>query len=132
MNPEGLPRFPDMTEAYDRGLLQAGRRAAKEASSPLREGVYAAMLGPSYETPAEIRMVRALGADAVGMSTVVEVIALRHRGVRVGAMSCITNMAAGMSGGLLDHKEVEQVATQSRERFVRVLSRWVELAGSGA
>jgi purine-nucleoside phosphorylase len=66
------------------------------------------------------------------MSTVVEVIALRHRGVRVGAMSCITNMAAGMSGGLLDHKEVEQVATQSRERFVRVLSRWVELAGSGA
>ncbi len=131
-NPEGLPRFPDMTEAYDRGLLDAGRRAAKEVSSPLREGVYAAMLGPSYETPAEIRMVRTLGADAVGMSTVVEVLALRHRGVRVGAMSCITNMAAGMSGGLLDHKEVEEVATKSRERFVKVLSRWVELAGSGA
>lgn len=128
-NPEGLPRFPDMTQAYDEDILEAGRRAAKDAGSPLREGVYAAMLGPSYETPAEIRMLRTLGADAVGMSTVVEVLALRHRAVRVGAMSCITNLAAGMSGGLLDHKEVEEVATRTRERFVRVLGRWVELTG---
>ena len=128
-NPEGLPRFPDMTQAYDEDILEAGRRAAKDAGSPLREGVYATMLGPSYETPTEIRMLRTLGADAVGMSTVVEVLALRHRAVRVGAMSCITNLAAGMSGGLLDHKEVEEVATRTRERFVRVLGRWVELTG---
>ncbi len=126
-NPEGLPRFPDMTEAYDPEIRQAARSAAKERGVTLREGVYAALLGPSYETPAEIRMLRTLGADAVGMSTVIEVLALRHRGVRVGAMSCITNLAAGMSGQPLDHAEVEQIAKQSRENFVGVLARWLEL-----
>lgn len=126
-NPEGLPRFPDMTEAYDVPIREAARQAAKERSVELCEGVYAALLGPSYETPAEIRMLRTLGADAVGMSTVIEVLALRHRGVRVGAMSCITNLAAGMSGVPLDHAEVEQIAKQSRESFVSVLSRWLEL-----
>jgi purine-nucleoside phosphorylase len=126
-NPEGLPRFPDMTEAYDVAIRDAALRAAKERGVGLCEGVYAALLGPSYETPAEIRMLRTLGADAVGMSTVVEVLALRHRGVRVGAMSCITNLAAGMSGAPLDHAEVEQIAKQSREGFVGVLSRWLEL-----
>ncbi len=126
-NPEGLPRFPDMTEAYDVPIREAARSAAKDSSVELCEGVYAALLGPSYETPAEIRMLRTLGADAVGMSTVIEVLALRHRGVRVGAMSCITNLAAGMSGAPLDHAEVEQIAKQSRESFVSVLSRWLEL-----
>ncbi len=126
-NPEGLPRFPDMTEAYDPEIRQAAGSAAKERGVTLREGVYAALLGPSYETPAEIRMLRTLGADAVGMSTVIEVLALRHRGVRVGAMSCITNLAAGMSGQPLDHAEVEQIATQSRGNFVGVLTRWLEL-----
>ena len=126
-NPEGLPRFPDMTEAYDPEIRQAARSAAQERGVTLREGVYAALLGPSYETPAEIRMLRTLGADAVGMSTVIEVLALRHRGVRVGAMSCITNLAAGMSGQPLDHAEVEQIAKQSRENFVGVLARWLEL-----
>ncbi len=122
------PRFPDMTRAYDEALCAAARRAAADTSVKLAEGVYAAMLGPSYETPAEIRMLATLGADAVGMSTVPEVIALRHRGVRVGAMSCITNLAAGLSGALLDHKEVEETATRTREAFAKVLGRWVELA----
>ncbi|MEZ4221411.1 MAG: purine-nucleoside phosphorylase [Polyangiaceae bacterium] len=125
-NPDGLPRFPDMTEAYDSSIRAAARQAAKESGAELREGVYAALLGPSYETPAEIRMLRTLGADAVGMSTVIEVLSLRHRGVRVGAMSCITNMAAGMSGAPLDHAEVEQIAKQSRATFVGVLTRWLQ------
>jgi homotetrameric cytidine deaminase len=88
------PRFPDLSHAYDPALQGFARQAALSSGVTLHEGVYAAMLGPSYETPAEIRMLRALGADAVGMSTVPEVIALRQRGVSVGAMSCITNRAA--------------------------------------
>ena len=130
-NEEGLPRFPDMTEAYDLHVIEAARRAARQEDVPLREGVYCQMLGPSYETPAEIRMLRTLGADAVGMSTVVEVIALRHRGVVTGAMSCITNLAAGMGSVKLDHSEVEEVASQARERFVAIVSRWVELTFAG-
>jgi purine-nucleoside phosphorylase len=123
------PRFPDLSQAYDARLLQAARTAARAANVTLREGVYAAMLGPSYETPAEIRMLRALGADAVGMSTVPEVIALRQAGVRVGAMSCITNLAAGISARPLDHSEVEATARLSRAAFSEVLSRWTALAG---
>jgi len=96
----------------------------------LREGVYAALLGPSYETPAEIRMLRTLGADAVGMSTVPEVIALRQRGVKVGAISCITNLAAGISKHALDHSEVEATARRSRQAFTDLLTRWVILAGA--
>jgi purine-nucleoside phosphorylase len=122
------PRFPDLSQAYDVALGAAARRAAQEKNLTLREGVYACMLGPSYETPAEIRMLRTLGADAVGMSTVPEVIVLRHRGVRVGAMSCITNLAAGISPTPLDHAEVEAIARQTRDRFVGVLERWVGLA----
>lgn len=128
-NDERGPRFPDMTCAYDAELAGAARQAARETSVSLREGVYAAMLGPSYETPAEIRMLRTVGADAVGMSTVPEVIALRQRGVRVGAVSCITNLAAGMSGALLDHREVEETAGRARERFIRLLTRWTALTG---
>lgn len=123
------PRFPDMTRAYDPEITEAARHAARAVGGTLREGVYAALLGPSYETPAEIRMLRTLGADAVGMSTVVEVLALRHAGVRVGAMSCITNMGAGISGQALDHAEVEATAKQTRERFVGILSRWVQATG---
>jgi purine-nucleoside phosphorylase len=124
-------RFPDMSQAYDLGLQNSAREAARQAEVTLREGVYAAMLGPSYETPAEIRMLRTLGADAVGMSTVPEVIALRQRGVRVGAISCITNLAAGLSARLLDHGEVEATASRSREAFTAVLTRWVISAGTG-
>lgn len=125
------PRFPDLSQAYDARLLHAARTAAHAANVTLREGVYAAMLGPSYETPAEIRMLRALGADAVGMSTVPEVIALRQLGVKVGAMSCITNLAAGISAQPLDHSEVEATARRSRDAFSEVLSRWTALAGAG-
>jgi purine-nucleoside phosphorylase len=121
-NPEGLgTRFPDMTRAYDPELRRLIHEAADAVGAELAEGVYAALLGPSYETPAEIAMVRILGGDAVGMSTVPETIALRHMGVRVAAISCITNMAAGMTSGVLDHKEVEQTARATRDVFTKLL-----------
>ncbi len=123
------PRFPDLSQAYDQHLLECARGVASASGVTLREGVYAAMLGPSYETPAEIRMLRTLGADAVGMSTVPEVIALRQVGVRVGAMSCITNLAAGMSTQQLDHSEVEATARRSRGAFTTLLERWIAIAG---
>ncbi|MCU0680985.1 MAG: purine-nucleoside phosphorylase [Polyangiaceae bacterium] len=121
------PRFPDLTTAYDRQLCALAREAAAGAGVTLREGIYAALLGPSYETPAEVRMIRTLGADAVGMSTVPEVIALRHQGVRVGALSCITNVAAGLGHAPLDHAEVEATAKASRDAFVSLLRSWIPL-----
>lgn len=123
------PRFPDMTKAYDVGLRSALRDVAREAGIALREGVYAAVLGPQYETPAEIRMLRGLGADAVGMSTVSEVIALRHMGVRVGGLSCITNLAAGVGGRPLDHREVEATARSRDAELTKLLTGWVARAG---
>ncbi len=119
------PRFPDMTRAYDAQLAALATSSAAELEIDLKRGVYAAVLGPSYETPAEIAMLRTIGADAVGMSTVPEVIALRHMGVRVAAVSCITNMAAGMTSGTLDHSEVEQTAAKVRESFIKLLSAWI-------
>ncbi len=119
------PRFPDMSVAYDRDLREKARAAARASGIVLREGVYAALSGPSYETPAEIRMLRALGADAVGMSTVPEVIALRHMGARCVALSCITNKGAGLSEGLLSHTEVQEVADRTRAAFVGLLTRLV-------
>ncbi len=124
------PRFPDMTEAYSLELRAIALRAAREAGLHLHQGIYAALLGPTYETPAEIGMLRTLGADAVGMSTVPEVIALRHMGVSVGAVSCITNLAAGLSPTKLDHTEVEATARLARDRFVALLSGWVVGAGA--
>jgi purine-nucleoside phosphorylase len=121
----GHPAFIDLTRAYDPLLLAAARRAAGKVGASLPEGVYAALLGPSYETPAEIRMLRALGADAVGMSTALEVIALRERGVAVGAVSCITNLAAGLSDVVLDHDDVQQTAARTRARFEALLDAWV-------
>jgi purine-nucleoside phosphorylase len=123
------PRFPDMTAAYDPELRAALVAVARDENIPLREGVYAALLGPSYETPAEVRMVRSLGAQAVGMSTVHEVIALRHMGVRVGALSCITNQAAGISPHPLDHAEVEAAARSRRGELTTLLNRWIVQAG---
>jgi purine-nucleoside phosphorylase len=126
------PRFPDMTAAYDPALRAALEAVASEARIPLRQGVYAGLLGPTYETPAEVRMVRALGAHAVGMSTVHEVIALRHMGVRVGALSCITNLAAGLSATPLDHSEVEATARAKRAQLETLLQGWIARAGSAS
>ncbi|MFW5925669.1 MAG: purine-nucleoside phosphorylase [Myxococcota bacterium] len=119
--PDLGPRFVDMTTPYDARLGDAARSAARALGTPLREGVYAGLLGPSYETPAEIRMLRALGAQAVGMSTVLEVIAARHMGARVVGLSCITNLASGLATGPLSHEEVKQTAARARERFQGLL-----------
>jgi purine-nucleoside phosphorylase len=124
------PRFPDMSTAYDPELRRWLHDAGRAAGIALRDGVYAALLGPQYETPAEIRMVRTLGAQAVGMSTVPEVIALRHMGVRVAALSCITNLAAGIGGRPLDHAEVEATARSRRADLVTLLRGWIGRAGA--
>lgn len=115
------PRFPDMSAAYDPELCDALRAAAKARGVTLREGVYTGLAGPSYETPAEIRMLAILGGDAVGMSTVAEVIAARHAGMRVCGVSCITNLAAGLSAEPLDHAEVEATAGEARSDFIALL-----------
>ncbi|MGA3024294.1 MAG: purine-nucleoside phosphorylase [Bryobacteraceae bacterium] len=114
------PRFPDMTEAYDAAYRRIARDAAAELCIAMPEGVYAAMLGPSYETPAEINFLRVIGADLVGMSTAPEAIAAHHMGVRVLAVSCVTNMAAGIAEKL-SHEEVLEVGRQVREKFVLFL-----------
>ena len=123
------PRFPDLSAAYDPGLRALLAGAAVEAGVGLAEGVYAMMAGPSYETPAEIQMLRTLGADAVGMSTVLEVIAAVHMGARVVCLSCITNSAAGLGPGLLSHAEVESAAREAEEDGVRLLRAFLERLG---
>jgi purine-nucleoside phosphorylase len=115
------PRFPDMTAAYAPELRARVREAAAAAGIALAEGVYAAMPGPTYETPAEIRMLRLLGADAVGMSTVPEVCVARHMAARVIGVSCITNQAAGTTGEALSHDEVTATAARVRATFERLL-----------
>ncbi len=122
-------RFPDMTNAYDAELRAQLEEVSREENIALRQGVYAGLLGPSYETPAEIRMLTILGAQAVGMSTVPEVIALRHMKMRVAALSCITNLAAGIGKGELDHKEVEETARARRADLQRLLRGWILKAG---
>jgi purine-nucleoside phosphorylase len=115
------PRFPDMTDAYDPELRRRARAAADRLGIELSEGVYAAWLGPAYETPAEIRFVRAIGAQLVGMSTVPEVLAARHMGIRCLALSCVTNMAAGLGAGGIDHEEVLEVGARVRGTFTALL-----------
>nr|WP_223836410.1 purine-nucleoside phosphorylase [Paenibacillus oceani] len=115
-------RFPDMSQAYSARLIEAAREAADQLGIRLEEGVYAGMLGPSYETPAEIKMLRTLGADAVGMSTVPEVIAARHAGIEVLGISCITNMAAGILNQPLSHAEVVETAERVKESFLELVS----------
>ncbi|MFA7331123.1 MAG: purine-nucleoside phosphorylase [Candidatus Delongbacteria bacterium] len=116
------PRFPDMSAAYDPGLNQCARETARELGLDLKCGVMAGLLGPSYETPAEIRMLARLEADVVGMSTIPEAIAARHLGLPMAAISCVTNYAAGLGAGTLNHAEVTDVAEQARERFSALLS----------
>jgi purine-nucleoside phosphorylase len=115
------PRFPDMTDAYCPRLRGLAKAVAADLAIPLTEGVYAGLLGPTYETPAEIRMLRALGASAVGMSTVLETIALRHMGVRVLGLSCITNLAAGLGSEKLSHDEVAREAGRAKESFENLI-----------
>lgn len=115
------PRFPDLSEAYDARLGALLEDAAARAGVTLRRGVYACMPGPSYETPAEIRMLRLLGADLVGMSTVPEVIAARHMGVPVAGLSVVTNFAAGLSRRPLSHEEVAETAGRVRDRLAAVV-----------
>ena len=124
----GEERFPDMTVAYDAGLRDRARGLAGSLGMPLEEGVYAGLLGPSYETPAEVAYLERIGADAVGMSTVMEVIAARARGMRVAGFSTVTNAAAGYSGTPLSHAEVMEVAAQVGERL-GVLIEGVVAAG---
>ena len=115
------PRFPDMTEAYSRAFRDIAKQAAAELCIPFSEGVYAAMLGPSYETPAEIRYLRTIGADVVGMSTVPEVIVANHMGMRVLGISCVTNMAAGVLQQKIHHEEVLETGAMVRDTLVRFL-----------
>jgi len=117
------PRFPDMSHVYDPGLRALAARSCAAAGALSHEGIYISVTGPSYETPAEIRMARAMGADAVGMSTVPEVIAARHMGIRVLGLSCLTNMAAGITDQKLDHRDVLAVGERLRETLLDVLRR---------
>lgn len=119
-------RFPDMTDAYDPGFRRLLRTTAEKQGLPLREGVYAGLLGPSYETPAEVKMLRTFGADAVGMSTVPEVIVARALGMRVAGVSCITNAAAGVTGAALTHAEVLRTTERVSAAFERLVVEFLK------
>jgi len=118
------PRFPDQTKVYDKDLIDKLKEAASELSIPLHQGVYAYTRGPQYETPAEIRALTALGADAVGMSTVAEAIASSHSGMKTLAVSCITNYAAGITGQPLSHAEVMENANASSKNSIALMERF--------
>ncbi len=115
------PRFPDLTDVYDPGLRSLAREAADAAGVTLKSGIYTWLLGPTYETPAEVEMIRRLGGDLVGMSTVPEAIAARHMGARVLGISLVTNKAAGLSGHPLSHDEVTATADRAREHFTSLI-----------
>ncbi len=115
------PRFPDMTQAYWKPYREIALAAARKLGKTLYQGVYAALLGPNYETPAEIRYLRTIGADLVGMSTVLEVIAARHMGLKVLAISCVTNMAAGILDQTINHEEVLETGERVKGDFVALL-----------
>ena len=114
-------RFPDMTHAYDKSYRELAREEASKLGMTLHEGIYAALLGPSYETPAEIRYLRTIGADLVGMSTALEVISARHMGIKVLAISCVTNMAAGILDQPLSHQEVMETGERVKTSFEALL-----------
>jgi purine-nucleoside phosphorylase len=131
------PRFPDMSYTYSKRYREIALEEAKKLSIPPREGVYAALAGPSYETPAEIRYLRTIGADLVGMSTVPEAIAARHMGMEVLAISCVTNMAAGILDKPLVHDEVLEVGRRVMGQFIALLRAVLpriaqELEGAGS
>jgi purine-nucleoside phosphorylase len=125
-NPDGYgPRFPDMSQAYTKALGERADKIALEMGFSLQRGVYLAVSGPAYETPAEIKSFARLGADAVGMSTVPEVIIAKHAGMEVLGLSCITNLAAGLGAAKLDHHEVIEVTQRVEKRFVALVTRFV-------
>jgi len=117
------PRFPDLSEVYSRQLQELVIEESRALGITIRRGIYAALAGPTYETPAEIHMLRAFGADAVGMSTVPEAIVARHMGLKVLGISCITNMAAGISENPINHEEVMETGQRVRETFTQLLRR---------
>lgn len=123
-------RFPDMSQVYRLDLQDIIRKTAKANQIYLQEGVYVQMTGPSYESPADVRMIRTLGADAVGMSTVVEAIAANHCGFRVCGISCISNLAAGMTQNALNHKEVQEAADEAAPRFQKLVTECVKAFGN--
>ncbi|HEX9309747.1 MAG TPA: purine-nucleoside phosphorylase [Gemmatimonadaceae bacterium] len=127
---EGELRFPDMTDAYDPLFRRVLRNAAEKLGIRLREGVYAGLLGPSYETPSEVRMLRILGADAVGMSTVPEVIVARALRMRVAGVSCITNAAAGLTGAALSHADVLETTQRISASFESLVTEFLASSAS--
>lgn len=123
-------RFPDMSEVYDKELQNIIRRTAAENGIQLQEGVYVQLTGPSFESPAEVRMVRMLGADAVGMSTVVEAIAANHMGMKICGISCVCNPGAGMSENPLSHEEVQEAANTAAPKFKKLMTESVRQFGA--
>ena len=129
-NPESLgTRFPDMSNVYDRDLQNVIWEVASQEGIRIQEGVYTQLTGPSYESPAEIKALRALGTDAVGMSTVVEAIAANHAGMKICGISCISNLAAGMSIVALNHKEVQETADRAAAKFTALVSGAIRKMG---
>lgn len=122
-------RFPDMSQVYDKDLQDVIRNAAKELKIPLKEGVYIQLSGPQFETPAEVRMAKILGADAVGMSTVCEAIAANHMGMKICGISCISNLACGITDAPLSHEEVQEVADRVAPDFKRLVTKVLKEIG---
>ncbi|WP_281242328.1 purine-nucleoside phosphorylase [Alteribacillus persepolensis] len=125
------PRFPDMSSAYTPALMEKAREAAKKQNISLQEGVYAANTGPNYETPAEVKMIRTMGADAVGMSTVPEVVTAVHGGMKVLGISCLSNMAAGILDQPLSHDEVIETTNKVKEDFLALMKEILLVIGKG-
>ena len=123
-------RFPDMSHVYDEELSGIIRAAAARCGISLKEGVYCQLTGPQFESPAEIRMLRMLGADAVGMSTAVEAVAARHAGMRVAGVSCISNLACGMTSAPLSSEEVNETAARVADRFTRLITESIRAMGA--
>ncbi len=119
------PRFPDMTQAYDKELIELAEKIFRAQKVFFHKGTYIGVTGPTYETPSEIKMFKAIGGKAVGMSTVPEVIAANHMGLRVAALSCITNLAAGISANKLNHEEVTETAKRVEKTFCQFLDEFI-------
>ena len=126
-NPDELgPRFPDMSEIYSKELREVIRHTARDLDIRLREGVYIKLTGPNYESPSEVRMVRTLGADAVGMSTACEAIAANHMGMKIAGISCISNLACGVSNRPLSHAEVQETADKAAPLFTKLITESIK------